>query len=177
MRLFVALRPPPEALAHLRSWPGELEGLRRGRSGQEHVTLAFLGEVADADAVTARLQNRLGGLPPVAPRLRLQGAGSFGRVVWLGLDGDVEALRALHATVAAALRDAGRPDDPRPWTPHLTVGSGQLPPALQSYAGPAAPWQDVALVHSTSGPGGVQHAAVRQWTLPVVGSTSGDVPP
>ena len=177
MRLFVALRPPAEVLAHLRGSP-LLDGLRRGRPGQEHVTLAFLGEVEAAAPLAVRLQEHLGGPPAVrAPRLRLSGAGSFGRVVWLGPRGERDALRALHLAVTAALQDAGLPVDTRPWTPHLSVGRGSLPQALQAYDGPAASWQDVALVQSTPGPDGVRHAALRQWTLPSVGPAAQDVTP
>lgn len=102
MRLFVALRPPPEAVADLRArlpqWPSRPE--------QWHVTLAFLGET-DPEPVDEALGRHLDRCR--AFDLRLEGSGAFGRngAVWIGVGGDVPALHELAATVAEAARNAG----------------------------------------------------------------------
>ena len=68
------------------------------------------------------------------PRLRLAGAGRFGRgrftVLWAGLAGDRPPLRQLAADVGQQLRQARLPfDDRRPFRPHLTFArpGGRLP--------------------------------------------------
>ncbi len=44
------------------------------------------------------------------------------RVLWVGLDGAVDALRALAADVEGALRDAGFGAADKPFAPHVTLG-------------------------------------------------------
>ena len=90
-----------------------------------HVTLAFLGDVADerADA-----RGRGAGARCVAvgaPEVRIGGGGRFGRgkftVLWAGVRGDVDPLRALAGVGAAELRRARLPFDDKPLKPHLTI--------------------------------------------------------
>lgn len=163
MRLFVGLYPPQEALADLPQ-----------RSGREHVTLAFLGEVPDPAELLAELPS-VQDLP--APRLRLAGAGRFrGGAVWLGLRGDLAALERLHARVREAVAAAGLPAPTGPWRPHLTVGRGHVLPALTAYEGPYALWRSVALVRSTLGRDGARHEPRATWYLggPAPGVAEGE---
>lgn len=56
MRLFVAVWPPEEVLAALRSMPRpDTPGVRWSTEDQWHVTLRFLGNVDDVDAVVDAL--------------------------------------------------------------------------------------------------------------------------
>jgi 2'-5' RNA ligase len=146
VRLFVALEPPVRVLADLPR-----------RTGREHVTLAFLGEVADPAPL-------LQALPAVqlvpAPRVRLAGAGRFpGGAVWLGVHGD---LAPVHEAVRVAL---GLPAPPAPWRPHLTVGRGAVPAWAAAYEGPESVWPSVALVRSSRSGAGVVHEALGRWQL------------
>lgn len=162
MRLFVALRPPAAALADLRGrlsrWPSSSE--------RWHITLAFLGELAGPQDVDAQLATRLAGRP--ALDLRLTGSGTFGRggPVWVGVGGDVDALRDLAARVAAAARAAGVELERRAYRPHLTVGKrGHPDPAqLASYVGP--PWTatEVELIRSDLGRT-VAHTVLERYPL------------
>lgn len=145
VRLFVCVRPPAEALAHLvaalpaHPWPVE----------RWHVTLAFLGEVDDPAPVEAALLQVVS--PPL--RLSLAGSGSFGRAVWVGLDGDTDGLHRLAASVQRPCRAAGVELARRPYRPHLTVGRRDRldPAALASYAGPPFTADEVELVRSRLG--------------------------
>ena len=117
MRLFVAVRPPPSAVDDAAAAVDPVRplapGLRWVPPERWHLTLAFYGEVPDdeVDRVVARTGRRLDGA--VELRLALTGAGHFGgRAVWLGVTGDVAALRSL----AGALDPGGRR-----YRPHLTV--------------------------------------------------------
>ena len=56
-------------------------------------------------------------------RLRAEGVGGFpsrrqARVIWVGLTGDIDKLKALHAAVEEVV---GQKED-RPLRPHLTIG-------------------------------------------------------
>lgn len=131
MRLFVAVEVPEEwrrvALDLQRAIPG---GLRRGArlvDGENlHVTLRFIGEVEEGDVPRLRdaLERRL---PPVALTLRLGGPRTFGAPgrtssVWLAVEGDLDALYALHVRTNEAVEDAlGLPFEEGRYTPHVTL--------------------------------------------------------
>ncbi|HBP22496.1 MAG TPA: RNA 2',3'-cyclic phosphodiesterase, partial [Planctomycetes bacterium] len=91
-----------------------------------HVTLAFLGEVAEERV--PELRAAIESLLPVEPlRLNLAHLGSFGgsrpRVVWAGLGGrDRGKLVALGEGVGAALEPLGFPRERRGFAPHVTLG-------------------------------------------------------
>jgi 2'-5' RNA ligase len=162
VRLFVSLRPPPAAVADLRArrprWPTPPE--------RWHVTLAFLGELPGPDVVHAQLGSRLAGRPGVD--LRLEGCGSFGRngPVWVGVGGELDALRELAGEVAAACRAAGVELERRAFRPHLTVGRRGHPPpeTLAAYRGPTWRAQEVELVRSDLGRT-VTHTVLQRYPL------------
>lgn len=129
MRLFVAVVPPPAVTDRVRAALAPLEAdVRWTEPVQWHVTLSFLGEVADG--LVDPLAAALGALRHPAPVLRVRGAGRFGdRVLWAGLDGDLGVLGGLAAEVSALARAQGVEVDDRPYRPHLTLafGSGLAP--------------------------------------------------
>ena len=155
MRLFVAVRPPPSAVDHAAAAVDAVRplapGLRWVRPERWHLTLAFYGEVPDddVDRIVDRTARRLG--DGVEMALALTGAGRFGgRAVWLGVAGDVAALRSL----AGAVDPGGRR-----YRPHLTVarvrddtGTAAVVAALSDYAGPTWTAGAVHLVRSRLGP-------------------------
>ena len=149
MRLFVAVRPPPEAVAHLRTvlprWPSD--------PARWHLTLAFLGEVDDPEPLRATLAAAVASVPGFDLSLRGSGVFGGGRVVWVGVAGDVAALHTLASATARASRAAGVELDDAPYRPHLTVGRrGHPDPAsLASYDGPSWLVREVELVRSDVG--------------------------
>jgi 2'-5' RNA ligase len=162
VRLFVALRPPPEAIGDLRArlprWPSAPD--------RWHLTLAFLGELAGPEQVQDELAVRVAGSP--AFDLRLEGSGTFGRngPVWVGVTGDTDALHDLAVHVAAAARAAGVHLERRTYTPHLTVGKrGHPNPAtLAGYRGPTWTAREVELVRSDLGRT-VTHTVLERYPL------------
>ncbi|MFI6078769.1 RNA 2',3'-cyclic phosphodiesterase [Actinoplanes sp. NPDC051343] len=172
MRLFVAAYPPPAACDDLSA---RLDGLhvakahadgintRLARRETWHVTLAFLGEVADSRAPSAaEALERAAPGPPVT--LRLAGGGRFGRgrftVLWVGVEGD--GLDGLARRVRHELRKSKVAYDDRPFRPHLTVArpSDKLDDALieadrsvlAAYEGPSWPVAEIRLMRSHLGP-------------------------
>lgn len=92
-----------------------------------HLTVKFLGEIESSE------------LPPLADEirrvtvnsggfsLRLQGVGAFPNlrapnILWCGIQGDIEKLRALQQVVESACAELGFPCEERPFAPHLTLG-------------------------------------------------------
>jgi RNA 2',3'-cyclic 3'-phosphodiesterase len=150
VRLFVSLRPSRQAVAHLAA---ALSSRRTSAPDQWHITLAFLGEVGQPQSLYDGLRDAAGRTPPFD--LNLAGSGAFtgSRVVWTGVDGDLDGLAALASEVQQACRSAGVPLERRRFKPHLTVGrTGRIDPAtLSGYDGP--PWRvhEVELVHSIPG--------------------------
>ena len=162
MRLFAAVFPPPDAVRLLHvlvdALRPKLPELTWVAPELWHVTLAFFGDVpADEvsgtrDAVAAAVAHA------PAMSLRLHGGGAFPdardpRVIWAGVAGDVEALAALAAAVAA---------DARSYHPHLTLArmrrrAADVTPLLSSLEvlrGNPFVADEVVLMHSEPGLGG-----------------------
>jgi 2'-5' RNA ligase len=111
-----------------------------------HVTLKFLGGVDEA-----RLHTLIDVLHTAVRRhaqfaIDVAGLGAFPsatrpRVLWAGIGGGASALGALAETVDAALATAGLPREPRPFSPHVTIGrvrEFRRVPALGDALGSAA---------------------------------------
>ena len=182
MRLFVAVSPPPEVVAHLDAVVGPLRDdvLRWSRADSWHLTLAFYGEVADrrVDELTVRLARAARRHPSVS--LRLAGAGRFGsRAVWVGCTGDTAALRRLAASAAAAgQRVGGRAAEVRPYRAHLTMARSSRPvdlapyvAGLRGYEGPTWVADDIILVRSYLGAGEDRRARHETLSTFALGST------
>lgn len=91
-----------------------------------HLTLKFLGNVDDFKLpdLAEALRRSVSGLPSF--RLSTGALGSFPsprnpRVVWVGLEGDLEALQTLHRAMEEALTPLGFPPEGRDFAPHLTL--------------------------------------------------------
>ena len=93
-----------------------------------HMTLAFLGDVAELDL--NRVCKAVAEAAAPFPRfdLRLEGVGAFPgparpRVIWAGVTADdLSPLHAVQQAVARAAAEVGyRPDDQR-FSPHITLG-------------------------------------------------------
>jgi 2'-5' RNA ligase len=173
MRLFVAVTPTEGALGELEAavaplradWPG----LRWASPDRWHVTLAFLGEVAEPrlDGLRERLERAA--RRHHAVRLRIGRGGAFpsagnARVLCAHVSGEpavLMELRGLAASVAAGARRAGAPppDEGRRYRPHVTLARCRQPtdvkPLVEALAGYAGqPWdaREIKLIVSKTGP-------------------------
>jgi 2'-5' RNA ligase len=159
-RLFVAVEPPPSAVAHLGAVVDSLQVSRANEPGRStrlaakenwHVTLVFLGDVpvARTERVTGALERAVAAVPnPI--QICFAGGGTFGRgrfaILWAGLGGDLPALRQLARGVRRELQRARIPFDSKGFRPHLTISrpGGRVAPdliaadvtTLEEYAGP-----------------------------------------
>jgi 2'-5' RNA ligase len=141
-RAFVAVAPPDAVLDAVATATEdfELEDGRRTMRAQWHVTLQFLGNAADIDAVAAVLA----GLATTRGRARLGGAGAFpsarrATVLWLGLTEGADLLTTLAGEVARRLGPLGFQPEKRPFHPHLTLGRTKAPRDLRGTVDRLAP--------------------------------------
>ncbi|MFD7909250.1 RNA 2',3'-cyclic phosphodiesterase [Streptomyces sp. NPDC059752] len=179
VRVFIALAPPDDAKEELeqRLQPAyaAYPRMRWNRIEDWHITLAFLGELP----VTALELLR----PPLAElararrplRLALRGGGHFDeRVLWTGIDGDLEGLHLLASEVRAAVTDCGIPFHGRPLRPHLTLARSRrhdTTSAVEAATGLDAftgrPWETrrLHLVGSNTGrgPGPIHYRDIQAW--------------
>jgi 2'-5' RNA ligase len=173
MRLFVALTPPAAALSALEAtvaplradWPG----LRWTSMDRWHVTLAFLGEVAEPRLADLEVRLERAARRHTCQNLLIGPGSAFpapsrARVLITRVEaaaGTVTHLEALAGSVAAAARRAGAPspDENRRYRPHLTLARCRQPAdvteLVQALPGPAGePWAAtvIHLIKSENGP-------------------------
>ena len=174
MRAFLAIPLPRATQARLAEAGAGIPGLRAQKPETLHLTVRFLGDIADAEAVA-------GAVAPVAAKHRpfdmeLQRIGVFPprgapRVVWVGLGAGEMQAGALAAGVEDALAALGFPRERRPWHGHVTLGrfrEGGRP--ARDVVDPARAFGTVraatlVLYDSTLTPDGAVHRAVKEMPL------------
>ena len=184
-RLFTAIELGPQVRERVASRQAELaqalrtggfEGLRLVRAEQLHLTLVFLGEIADArvpDIVAVMTAD----LPLPAFDIEFAHCGVFPphgppRVLWLGVDGGAGHARSVFEAVAERLESGGGPRERRPFVPHLTLGRWRgAPPGdptlILRKVGTVAVQRAsaVTLFHSRLLPRGPEHRPLAQARL------------
>lgn len=181
VRVFIALAPPDRAkdeLARaLRPAYDTHPELRWNRIEDWHITLAFLGELPVGTVTLLRppLAELAAVRPP--PRLALSGGGTFDeRVLWTGVDGDIDELHALAADVRTAVKDCGIAFEGRPLRPHLTLARArrgdrssalELAAGLTGFTGGPWPAERLHLVGSNAGrgTGPIRYRDIEAWPL------------
>ncbi|WP_406089112.1 RNA 2',3'-cyclic phosphodiesterase [Streptomyces sp. NBC_01013] len=181
IRVFIALAPPDSAkeelVRELRPVYGTHPHMRWNRVEDWHITLAFLGELP-VEAVSLLR-------PPLAdvaasrrpPRLALRGGGDFDdRVLWTGIDGDMEELYDLAADVRTAVRGCAIEFEDRPLRPHLTLArarrgdlssAAEIAAGLTGFTGRAWAAERLHLVGSNAarGSGPIRYRDITAWPL------------
>jgi 2'-5' RNA ligase len=189
MRAFVAVELPAEVRAHLDSVQRELKevlgpaaaAVRWVRPEGVHLTLQFLGDVprTQVAAIERALREACAGARPA--QVCTAGLGAFPnpsrpRVLWLGLEGDLQPLFDVERAIGRALSELGYKPD-KPFNPHMTLGrvrdhirpdeaaaitravtgaAQRLPPAVRYTA------DSVSLMQSTLQPGGSEYRSLAR---------------
>jgi 2'-5' RNA ligase len=173
MRLFIAVWPPADVLDGLAALPRPaVAGLRWTSPSQWHVTMRFLGALADdIEAIRAFGNIRVDAIGAV----RAAAGPALGRFGQRILHVPVAGLERLAAEVDAATAEVGEPPDPRPFHGHITLAraKGRRPVAdLRPLAGQpfvaAWPVEELTLVSSVGvgRPGGPEYEVIAR--LPLV---------
>lgn len=123
LRLFVAIDLPESLRDSLARLQAGLPGANWIDPDNFHVTLRFIGEIADHRL--EEIDERLAAITAPPFDLALAGVGSFARgrepiSLWMGLDRS-EPLMALQRRIDRALSRAGFASDEKRYTPHVTL--------------------------------------------------------
>jgi 2'-5' RNA ligase len=134
IRAFIAVELPDDVLVHLESVQcglrqslGRVESaVRWTRPEGVHLTLQFLGDVPRTQVpdIERGLREACAGARPAL--VRTAGLGVFPnpnrpRVLWIGLEGDLQPLFDVERAIGQALLPLGYKPD-KPFKPHLTLG-------------------------------------------------------
>ena len=128
-RAFVAVALPEAVLDAVARATSELAlSGRLTTRAQWHLTLQFLGDDVDVDAVLGSLL----GLDAERGVVRLGGAGAFpdarhASVLWLGLAQGAGIVAHLADGVCARTAQVGYASDDRPFRPHITLARFRQP--------------------------------------------------
>ena len=184
MRTFIALELSEgtrEALSRV------AEGLKPGlgrvtwvKPDRMHLTLKFLGEIDQESAgpICERLEEVCLTAAPFS--LAVVGIGCFPnprrpRVIWAGLEGDVEPARHLQREIDTALSPLGFEREQRPFSPHITLGrvrgaikQGLLSEAIEAGSGRRFGEEtidEVTFMRSRLEPGGPIYTPIARFRL------------
>jgi 2'-5' RNA ligase len=180
VRLFVAVDVPDDIKDAIERdvvspMRGALDGAKWTRPEGRHLTLKFLGDVADelvtgVGGVLAEAASRhvgfdaafaeLGGFPNVRRP----------RVLWLGIGTGAEQLAALAADVEDVLQPMGFPGEDRPFTAHFTLARFPKPRIIEklplvTVPGSAFRVGEVVLFRSQLHPKGARYTALERHAL------------
>jgi 2'-5' RNA ligase len=150
------------------------------REEQLHLTLKFLGEVQDVDAVVAAV--REGVNPPGALQLEVAGLGTFGKkTLWAGVGGPGRsALVEVVAAIDDSLEPLGFEREQGAYSPQVTLGRARggrrpgrgvsaLQPALAANELKPLPFvlEELVLLQSVpkQGPGPAAYAPLERVSL------------
>ena len=131
IRAFIAINVPEPVLQAIEKAQDTLRGsglkIRWVRKEGMHLTLKFLGDIDrhDVENIHAAMERATKAFSHFT--LRAEGIGVFPdlkrpRVVWVGLSGDVEVVRALQRDLESQLNGLGFQKEKRPFKGHLTLG-------------------------------------------------------
>ena len=128
-RLFVALDLPASVKKSLEPLAKGLGDVRWLSPEQQHLTLRFIGDVANG--ALHDVAEALATVPAQPFQLTLKGLGHFPprgepRVLWVGLEKNAE-LASLKRRVDRALREAEVPPETRKFAPHVTIARIRAP--------------------------------------------------
>lgn len=178
VRTFVAIFPPQEVREALLGAAQNLHASTNFRLvGQEkiHLTLKFLGDVAEQDLDTIERALR-----PISEdhepfEASTSGFGAFpsekkARILWAGIDQGSEHLRTIAERVENLLAPTGFERENRPYVPHLTLGRSQarwtkLTPPETSPPTLCFTVRGIDLVKSAPGKNGVTYSTLATYPL------------
>lgn len=180
IRSFLALPLAPsfetEVSPLIEALKGECPQIRWVRASQIHVTLHFFGSITTealetisrtVSRVTHETQplsvslSELGGFPHLTRP----------RVIWLGLDGEIEKLKILQASLERGLKKEGFECEERPFKPHLTLGRVKEGRELRDFhplsfrPTETKMIREIVLFQSHLTPGGATYEAIATYPL------------
>ena len=151
------------------------------KSGNIHLTVVFMGDV-ETDEIPA-IKEEIGEtcLTYGAFDISLKGLGCFPhsrkpRVIWFGLDGDLERMPSFRDALQERLIPFGIKEEKRRFKPHLTLGRFRKPRRTSSEGlellsrygdviSPVCSLKELVLFKSDLKPGGARYTRLGVWPL------------
>ena len=183
MRLFIAVNLPDPVRRSLERAAAPLReaapAVRWLQPENFHITLKFLGSVADEALADVRSALDAAALRHAPFPMTLRGAGAFPnfrrpRVYWVGVEDDGSLLQ-LQLEVERTIAPLGFPTEARPFHAHITIGRPNNVPAAQVLAAGAAgedfryeskvQVKSIELMESKLSPKGARYEAIRSAPL------------
>jgi 2'-5' RNA ligase len=185
IRSFLAFELPPDIKKRVLAVSAELRrsplDVKCVKGDNIHLTVVFLGNV-DSDDIKAlgeAVEEVCRGYGPFS--ISLKGIGCFPdrrnpRVLWLGLEGDLERLSCFRDDLQGHLRPFHIKEEKRPFSPHLTLGrfrrhnrrDALLDEWMSEHAdveSPACGLGPMILFRSDLNPGGALYTKMASWPL------------
>jgi 2'-5' RNA ligase len=144
MRAFLAVDPPEAIFNEIIKIQERLKktiggDIRWVRPEGIHLTLKFFGYVYQSDVANISLVVKNNVANMKALMLNVRNLVAFPsvnrpRVLWLGLDGDTDALISLQVEIDTGFQDYGFKKEERPFRPHLTLARIKEPKGLDGLA-------------------------------------------
>ena len=185
IRSFLAFELPPDIKTIVTRVSGEVRksslDVRWVRPEFIHLTVVFMGDIE-----SAQVPLMAGALGSVCAnhgpfRISLKPMGCFPnsrnpRVLWLGIDGDLERMSRFRDDLQAALSPFGIKEEERAFRPHLTLGRFKKPGKRQTeleqllatyrdLTSPACVLDELVLFRSDLKPGGAVYTKMESWPL------------
>lgn len=146
-----------------------------------HITVVFMGSIQtdDVPAIGEGVKKVCLTYGPFDASLK--GIGCFpnrrnARVLWIGLDGDLERMSSFRDALQEHLTVFGMKEEKRKFKPHLTVARFRKPKKMDSreehvlskyedLASPVCPLRELILFKSDLKPSGAQYTKLKVWPL------------
>ncbi len=131
IRSFLAFELPPEIMERICGVSLELKNenlpVRWVKRDNIHLTLIFLGNVEEHLVENIKEQVGFAATKFIVFKAGLSGLGVFPdfsrpRVLWAGLNGDIERVSNLQSELQDRLHPLGFSFEKRPFRPHVTIG-------------------------------------------------------
>jgi len=145
IRAFLAIDPPAEIFREIIKIQERLKKAIQGdirwvRPEGIHLTLKFFGYVYQTDIanISSVVKNSMANMRALLLNVRSLGAFpsvNRPRVLWLGIDGDTDALINLQTEIDTGFQDYGFKKEDRPFRPHLTLARIKEPKGMVGLAG------------------------------------------
>jgi 2'-5' RNA ligase len=185
IRSFLAFELPVEIKKTVARVSGEIRhsglDVRWVKAENIHLTVVFLGHVKteEIEGIEEQVRNVCPGYGSFD--IALKGVGCFPnrrrpRVLWLGLDGDIERMSYFRDDLQRTLKAFGIKEEKRLFKPHLTLGrfrstrkmGSRLEEILSKYAGletPVESLNELYLFKSDLKSGGAVYTKLKSWPL------------
>ncbi|MBC8457984.1 MAG: RNA 2',3'-cyclic phosphodiesterase [Deltaproteobacteria bacterium] len=185
IRSFLAFELPPEIkkiIFHVSEEAKKFPlDVRLVKASNIHLTMVFMGNI---------LMEHLEGINEAVSKackrygpfnISLKGMGIFSnrrnpRVLWVGLEGDIERMSYFRGTLQKSLKSFGVKEEKRQFNPHLTLGrfrkgsrpSEHLDDLLSRYqdlTSPVSTLEELVLFKSDLNPKGAAYTKLNIWPL------------